>query len=50
MKKIMYLLFPLQVKVHLEKDVYDMCQKKLTDFNLSKDPNFLWCPHDVCLY
>lgn len=28
--------------------MYSLCQQKLTDFNLSKDPGFVWCANQVC--
>ena len=38
---------PTQIKEHLDKDLYEMCQQKLRDFNLSKEPGFVWCVNQV---
>ena len=34
--------FP-QMKAHVDRDVYVLCQEKLAEFGLLKDPNFRWC-------
>ena len=39
--------FTNQVKEYLDKQRYDLCQQKLTDFNLSKHPGFVWCINQV---
>ena len=26
-----------------------MCQEKMITFCLSEDPDFVWCPHKVCI-
>ena len=38
----------LQIKEHLDAKTYDLCQEKLKEFNLTKDPEFVWCA-DVSL-
>lgn len=41
-----YISFSLQdtlLKLILERDVYDLFQRKLRDRTLIKDPNFRWC-------
>ena len=40
-------VYSFQVKEHLDSADYDLCQKKLADFNLSKEPGFVWCTHEV---
>lgn len=32
-----------QVKEHTDVETYNLCQQKLTDFNLSKEAGFRWC-------
>lgn len=32
-----------QIKEQLGGRIYEMCQEKLKEFNLTKDPDFLWC-------
>ena len=29
----------------MERDLYDLLQQKLNEWNLMDDPNFRWCPH-----
>uniref|UniRef100_A0A1X7VCZ6 IBR domain-containing protein n=1 Tax=Amphimedon queenslandica TaxID=400682 RepID=A0A1X7VCZ6_AMPQE len=41
-------LLVAMVKVHLDSTDYDLCQKKLADFNLSKEPGFVRCTHEGC--
>lgn len=33
----------IQIKEHLGGKIYELCQEKLKEFNLTKDPDFLWC-------
>ena len=40
-------LFSVLLKVHLPDDDYQLFQKKATDYALSQDANFRWCP-SVC--
>ena len=32
-----------QIKLHLDRDTYQLCQDKLTEFYLSKEDGFRWC-------
>ncbi|XP_019849469.1 PREDICTED: ubiquitin carboxyl-terminal hydrolase CYLD-like [Amphimedon queenslandica] len=41
-------LFVALVKAHLDSTDYDLCRKKLADFNLSKEPGFVRCTHEGC--
>ena len=34
---------PPQIKLHVDAEMYHLCQKKLMEFNLSKEPGFRWC-------
>ncbi|KAL5514972.1 hypothetical protein EMCRGX_G000070 [Ephydatia muelleri] len=41
------LLMPL-IKMHIDKEVYNLGQQKLIEYILSREPNFCWCANDKC--
>lgn len=39
------MLFAVLLKEHVPYEVYQLFQKKATEFSLLKDPTFRWCAH-----
>eukprot|EP00731_Ephydatia_muelleri_P036612 Em0290g1a len=37
-----------KIKMHIDKEVYNLGQQKLIEYNLSREPNFCWCANDKC--
>jgi len=48
MQQVYLELFVGMVKEHTDVETYNLCQQKLTDFNLSKEAGFRWCANEKC--